>query len=68
MAASNSKAASRFAYDVLVNDDEAAKGQKVKRGKDGHVQLAPADDFFSSGGISTKGGSSNKWVIVHSCP
>lgn len=46
--ASSSKAASRFAYDVLANADEAAKAPGVKRGKDGHVQLAAADDFFSS--------------------
>ncbi|BDA43782.1 probable ADP-ribosylation factor GTPase-activating protein [Coccomyxa sp. Obi] len=46
--ASSSKAASRFAYDVLANADEAAKAPGVKRGKDGHVQLSAADDFFSS--------------------
>lgn len=46
--ASSSKAASRFAYDVLANADEAAKAPGVKRGKDGHVQLPAADDFFSS--------------------
>jgi len=46
--ASSSKVASRFAYDVLANADEAAKAPGVKRGKDGHVQLAAADDFFSA--------------------
>jgi hypothetical protein len=47
--ASSSKAASRFAYDVLVNDDEVSKAPGVKRGKDGHVQLnASSDDFFSA--------------------
>ena len=46
--ASSSRAASRFAYDVLANEDEAAKGAGVVRGKDGHVQLGGAgDDFFS---------------------
>ena len=39
VAAADSKVASRFAYDVLVNEGEAAgaKGAGVKRGKDGHV-------------------------------
>ncbi len=50
VAAADSKVASRFAYDVLVNEGEAAgaKGAGVKRGKDGHVQLASGDDFFSA--------------------
>lgn len=49
-AAADSKVASRFAYDVLVNEGEGAgaKGAGVKRGKDGHVQLASGDDFFSA--------------------
>ena len=50
MAAADSKVASRFAYDVLVNEGEAAgaKGPGAKRGKDGHVQLGSSDDFFSA--------------------
>jgi len=50
VAAADSKVASRFAYDVLVNEGEAAgkEGAGVKRGKDGHVQLASGDDFFSA--------------------
>ncbi|KAK9915439.1 hypothetical protein WJX75_009230 [Coccomyxa subellipsoidea] len=52
--ANDSKVASRFAYDVLANADEATKAPGVKRGKDGHVQLSGADDFFSSP-LSAKG-------------
>ena len=57
VAAADSKVASRFAYDVLVNEGEAsgAKGAGVKRGKDGHVQLASGDDFFSAP-LSSGGG------------
>ncbi len=54
MVANDSKVASRFAYDVLANADEAAKATGVKRGKDGHVQLSAADDFFASP-LSAKG-------------
>lgn len=54
MVANDSKVASRFAYDVLANADEATKAPGVKRGKDGHVQLSGADDFFSSP-LSAKG-------------
>ena len=70
--ASSSKAASRFAYDVLQAGGEggdgaksgagAAGGGNAKRGKDGHVQLGGgADDFFAkppAGG--SKGGSMSR--------
>ena len=55
--AADSKVASRFAYDVLVKEGETAAGKGgpgAKRGKDGHVQLASGDDFFSAP-LSTSG-------------
>ena len=54
--AADSKVASRFAYNQLVNEGEAAgsKGPGAKRGKDGHVQLSSGDDFFSAP-LSTSG-------------
>ena len=54
--AADSKVASRFAYNQLVTEGEAAgsKGPGAKRGKDGHVQLSPGDDFFSAP-LSTSG-------------
>ena len=57
VAAADSKVASRFAYDVLVKEGETAGGKGgpgVKRGKDGHVQLASGDDFFTAP-LSTSG-------------
>ena len=51
-------AASRFAYDVLTNEDEAVKAPNVRRGKDGHVALGGTGDFFSDPmGTSASGGS-----------
>jgi ADP-ribosylation factor GTPase-activating protein 2/3 len=46
-AAMESKGSSRFAYDMLANEDDAVKAPTVTRGKDGHVQL-DSDDFFSN--------------------
>ena len=37
--ASSTPATSRFAYDVLAAEDEAAKAPNMKRGKDGHLTL-----------------------------
>ena len=49
-------AASRFAYDVLTNEDDAVKAPNVKRGKDGHVTLGGGADFFADPmGTSTSG-------------
>ena len=70
MAAADSKVASRFAYDVLVNEGEAAgaKGAGVKRGKDGHVQLASGDDFFSAPLSNSGQKASGRWAApMDSC-
>ena len=76
--AADSRVASRFAYNQLVNEGEAAgsKGPGAKRGKDGHVQLSSGDDFFSAP-LSTSGRKalgrcvqrcSPRWVAHVSCP
>ena len=46
--AGSTPAASRFAYEVLTAEDEAAKAPKVQRGKDGHLTLGTGNDFFSN--------------------
>ena len=46
--ASSTPATSRFAYDVLAAEDEAAKAPNTKRGKDGHLTLNQGNDFFSN--------------------
>lgn len=43
-----SAAASRFAYSQIAEDEQAAKAPSVKRGKDGHLTLGAADDFWSN--------------------
>ena len=58
--ASSTPATSRFAYDVLAAEDEAAKAPNMKRGKDGHLTLNQGNDFFSNpmgSGASTSGTS-----------
>ena len=37
---------SRFAYEVLTKEDQAAKAPGARRGKDGHVSLPGLDDPF----------------------
>ncbi|KAK9812503.1 hypothetical protein WJX73_004635 [Symbiochloris irregularis] len=64
-------AASRFAYDVITQEDEAAKAPSVRRGKDGHVTLGSSGDFFSdpmgAGGSSgSKGGRSARSSLTGS--
>lgn len=45
----SSSAASRFAYDMLTVEDEAAKAPGAKRGKDGHLTIGGSGgDFFSN--------------------
>ena len=39
---------SRFAYEVLTKEDQAAKAPGVRRGKDGHVSLPGLDDPFAA--------------------
>ena len=58
--ASSTPATSRFAYDVLAAEDEAAKAPNTKRGKDGHLTLSQGNDFFSNpmgSSTSTSGAS-----------
>lgn len=43
-----SAAASRFAYNQLAEDEQVSKAPSAKRGKDGHLTLGAADDFWSN--------------------
>ena len=65
-AATNSAVASRFAYDVLSQEDEAVKASRVKRGKDGHIALGSSHDFFSdpmgSSADKPPASSRSKWA------
>eukprot|EP00891_Asterochloris_glomerata_P005504 jgi/Astpho2/5504/e_gw1.00078.19.1_t len=54
--AASTTGSSRFAYNMLAEEDEAVKAPGVARGKDGHIALG-SSDFFSDplGGPSIKG-------------
>ena len=53
--AASTTGSSRFAYNMLAEEDEAVKAPGVARGKDGHIALG-SSDFFSDplGGGSSK--------------
>ena len=59
--AASTPAASRFAYDVLTQEDEAVKAPSVRRGKDGHVTLGDSNDFFSDPMGSAGSGARKGW-------
>ena len=66
--AASTTGSSRFAYNMLAEEDEAVKAPGVARGKDGHIALG-SSDFFSDplGGGNSKaegGTGGRRWATV----